>query len=252
MPFLMLETERDHYAEPVEFEIRGQDITGLEIRMKPGSSISGVITMEDDDNTDRPPQMMLMVQGAKSDTDTGPGLPMTDFARTNVGPDGTFSIRGIAPGRVKFFGMDLRSFQPLNIARIERDGVPQTEGLDLRPSEHATGVRVVITIANAVIQGDVRIEGGKLPEDAILTVTISKADGGSDQIFSSNNDLELDKSMKFKFERLTPGTYNVTLTAVRDVAGEGPAKSVAPPVTETVTVQKGSTASVTLVLKVSA
>ncbi|HEU4386383.1 MAG TPA: carboxypeptidase regulatory-like domain-containing protein, partial [Blastocatellia bacterium] len=250
-PFMGAATETDHYGEPIEFEIKTQDVSGLELRMKRGGSISGVVVSEGRDDSTPLPQMVLMTMPNTDDSTDVSGaaqnaVSVAGISRAMVAADGTFRLNGLPPGRLQIMGMDMQSFRRIPITRIEREGLPQPNGIELGAAEQISGVRIVIGSANGTVQGQVRIEGGKLPDTAVLTVSMSTKDG----IPWDNRSVIVDSNLQFKFEQVLPGRYSLTLAA-RDGA-PGPRSTVlAGPVSEEVVVQGESATSVTLVLDVS-
>jgi protocatechuate 3,4-dioxygenase beta subunit len=241
-PFSGFETAPERYAEPAEFEIKTDDVTGLVLKLKPGGSISGIVTVDENSDSVRPPSIMLMASGAGEGSRTA----AVDYARATVAADGSFKLSGLAPGRIRIIGMDMQSLRTISIARIERDGLPQPEGIEIGAGEHVAGIRVVVMSAGGTLRGQVRIEG-KLPDDADLVVTLSREDGGNSEPRTA--DVEEGRP-EFEFDDLAPGRYTVTLSAMIS-SDDQPAKQLVPPISESVTITANGTSSVTLVLKLS-
>ena len=251
-PYTAIAEENNHYGEPIEFEIKSQDLTGLEIRLKQGGSISGIVVSEGGGDSVRLPQMVLMTMpkiGDPSDqstVDTVNPFAEASFSKAIVGADNTFRLSGLPPGRVTIMGLDMQSFRRLSITSIERDGVPQPNGIELAAAEQISGIRVVIGASNGAIQGQVRVDGGKLPDTAVLTASLSAKDG----MAWDHRSVMVDSSLQFKFERLLPGKYTITLLAKDATPGTG-STVLAGPVSEEVVVQGDSPTVVTIAIDVS-
>src|SRR4029434_7841943 len=60
------------------------------------------------------------------------------------GPGGSFVIKALKAGLARFFVLYRPEMNKFSILRIERDGSPQREGVQLNAGEQVTGVRIVI------------------------------------------------------------------------------------------------------------
>src|SRR6185503_3622470 len=93
------------------------------------------------------------------------------------------------------------------ISRVERDGVAHSDGIEVGPGEHVTGARVVVGYGSGRIRGQVKIEGGKLPPDAEIDISIWRVNGPSKQ---SVPDVKIDPNGRFVIEDLITGEYKIS------------------------------------------
>jgi hypothetical protein len=233
----------DFYSDQVDFEIVGGDVTGLEVKLSRGASISGVAVVEGS----RDPAIVgalskieLRVVGGDSKTSMADGL----FDRTGaINVDGTFKISPVRPGKKRIVADTYRATKELSFIRMEHNGV-EVNDLDIAAGDQVSGVRLVFGYGTAVIAGRVEIKGGMLPQTAILNVS-------ADRDSSAPNDLKFGKGAKvderkqFVIEGLAQGTYRVRLHAYDTATGE-PIK--VPSTEQTVTIAGNARHEITLVL----
>ncbi len=203
--FASQERDSDYYSEPVLFEIGDEDVTGLVLKMRRGSSISGVAVIE---GTNDPAILSKLSQvevfaSVRSEESLSAGA-----SQAKLRPDGSFMIRGLKPGLAKltiFYRPDASYF---SILRIEHNGAPQREGVQINTGEQVAGVRIVIGHGTNVVRGQLRIAGGALPEDAIPVVNANRA--GTE--IANGRGGQVDATGRFVIEGLTPGEYELKLS----------------------------------------
>lgn len=215
--FVTATEPRDFYSDPALFEVIAGDITGLEIKVHRGSSISGVVIVEGDHPEDalRVPNLRLGVH-IESETLTTPASVVS------IPPDGSFRATGLQPGKVSLF---LATYPPpkgLSLLRVERDGVEQTQGFDIGAAEQVTGVRIVLGYGTGVIRGAITIEGGKLAQASRNYVMCRRI--SDNQSYSRGQPpVFADARGRFNIEGLMPGEYEISITTtVVPVSGGAP------------------------------
>ena len=228
-------------AEAVRFEVIDQDVTGLQIKTtKSGASVSGVVVVEGAD--DKTVQAMLsktelhaQVLKERGD-DSAPSVTLN--------PDGSFRFMSLPPGLTMFY-LSSRS-RELYIARVERDGVVQRGGIDLKDGEQVTGVRIVVAYGNATLRGVIKFENGSPPPGDRLYVNLVRVLEDANAIsVSSNGQPRVDARGQFLAEGLMPGTYEITVGVF---IPNSPNTSFAK---QQVTVTAGSVTEVTIKLDLS-
>jgi protocatechuate 3,4-dioxygenase beta subunit len=246
----------DYYSEGAKFEIQGGDVSGVEIRAKRGSTISGVVVVEDADPSAKSalPQTMILAHSmptsldGRNDAVFTPGMLPT-FSR--IGSDGSFLIKGVRPGKVTLNSQSVTD-RLLIIARIERDGADVTDGIVITGRENVSGVRIILGKGSCVIRGQAQVTGGALPEGWQMTVMASsERDGGTNGFVGQ---AEVDNKGRFVIEGLLPGEYQLVLMARPEISPNSPpapALNMPAPVTQKVVVTKGQEAQVTMTLDLS-
>jgi protocatechuate 3,4-dioxygenase beta subunit len=231
------------YSEPALFEISDSDVTGIEIKLRRGATISGVAVLEN--NSDPTVAALLQTVNLITSVEAKGGAP--SYARGQISADGSFRFAGLAPGKARIFVQGFPSPpKGLTLVRTELDGLDQPEGIEVTAGANITGVRIVFAYGTGSIRGEVKIEGGTLPDGTTLQLSVRSAPGDNRRFTRS---LEIDARNRFVIENIPPGNYELTLRA----ATADP-KEVSPiqPVKQTVTVANGAEAQVNLVLDVNA
>lgn len=126
--------------------------------------------------------------------------------------------------------------------RTELGGVEQPEGIELTAGAHITGVRLVFAYGTGKIRGELKFEGGALPEGTALALSLRAVTAVAGR---ASHSIEVDARGHFFAEDVPPGTYELTL---KPQAGL-PAFE---PVTRTVTVANGTETPVIIVVNLAA
>jgi carboxypeptidase family protein len=248
--FVVSPQPTEFYSEPVIFEITDANISGLEIKVRRGASISGLVAVE---NTSDPEALAQLPKIALNAFQRTEELSAPSFGLTKVNPDGTFRITGLHPGKtqisVSYNGIP-KGFTPL---RLERDGVEITDGIDVAAGENVTGVRVLFAYGNCVLTGQVRVQGDQATPEMIFLIQVRKLD--SKRPLKST---QPDARGRFTIEGLTAGDYEVVLTTLvvsPTTPGSPPSPGRVPkqpPVRQNVSLAEGAPTEITLVVDLSA
>ncbi len=231
-------------ADTVQFEVIDADVSGLQVKTAEGAVVSGHVVMEGRNDRavlGRLGQMWLhtYVSSAANDRATSWIRPVT------ISPDGSFQIRGLQSGVAHFTltAADARPITGLAIVRIERDGMAQPAGVEIKDGERVTGVRLVVNYGTGKIRGLVKIENVELPANARFFVRFT-IPGAEPTRFSTLPSPEVDSRGHFFIEGLAAGTYQVHATMFM------PGSQIRPPsVTQQVNVADGTVTELTLTLK---
>lgn len=238
------------YSNVASFQIKDQDITGLEIKIGRGSSISGVLAVEganDPEVIARLPLLKLFGSVLSPDIVRG-----ADTSRISAAsPDGGFHITGLHPGKVSLQLVNNREAKGFSVLRVERGGVEYANGVEVGPGEHVTDIRVILGFASGRIRGQVKIEGGKLPLDAKISISVRRVDGPSQQSFPR---VVVDPNGRFVIEDLSTGEYEISVHVRRAPSAPdgGSSSPLARGVNKRVSVTGGAESEVLLVVELIA
>ncbi|MGB7923201.1 MAG: carboxypeptidase-like regulatory domain-containing protein [Pyrinomonadaceae bacterium] len=198
------EGRADLYGDPVAFEITDKDVTGLEVKLHRGATLSGVVTIEGTSDENLASRLSRLRLGISIDSPKALDSPRSIIS--NVAADGHFRFTGLRPGKASlFFAGPVQ--KGLSLLTIERDGIEQSEGLTIARGEQITGVRVRLAAGKGIVRGQVKVNGGVLPENVRLYV-LTRTTGASmrDVKFA-----EVDTRGRFIIEDLMDGDYELEL-----------------------------------------
>ena len=192
-------------SEPVIFDISEGDATGVEVKVSQGASISGVAVIE---GTNDPKVLAKLPQinlwGDVYLTTPGP-WSNPDPLNIKVNADGSFRISGLRPGKAVISVILMPNPRDLSIARIERNGAPATEGIEVSAGEQVTGVRIVLVQSSLTIRGELKVVGGSLPAGYTFHASAHR----TDQRTLSSRGAEIDARGQFVIENMPPGEYEI-------------------------------------------
>jgi len=195
---------KEFYGDPITFEVRSGNVDKLEVKLHRGASISGVVVPENaDGETSLQGYGRLVLSASVTDSQTKSYSSSTSV----IADDGTFRIGGLKSGKA-ILRLDSIGEREAALVRIERNGGELQGGVDIQANEQVTGLRVIVTRANCVINGHVTIEGGPLPPGARLIVNALPLKRGSLDT-SNSGAVEVDSKGDFVIENLAPDTYEV-------------------------------------------
>ncbi len=231
-----------HYSDRVKFEIQSADVVGVEIRAKRGATISGVAVIEDADQSAKSGLSQTMIMAHYT-----PTSPM-ELVSSRIGGDGSFSLKGLRPGKVM---IQASSATALNIKLIERGGVEMSDGIVITGREEISGVRIVLGKGSCVIRGQVKVTGGEAPKNWQWDVRVSsEKEGGAALSVGSGDSVEVDEKGRFVIEGLLPGEYQLRLTG-GTISPPNVDLDIPMPITQKVVVTKGQEARVTITADLS-
>lgn len=231
------------YSDLVKFDVADAEVTGIEIKMRRGATIKGVAVVEN--NSDPAVAGLLQTLSLYGYVEKkGMGAP--SYGRAPIGPDGSFVISGLAPGKARI-GMQGFPAPPkgLTLVRTEFEGMDQPDGIEITAGAQITGVRLVFAYGTGSVRGDVKIENGPQPEGMLIQVIIRSPQGDARRFVRMT---EIDARLHFVVENIPPGNYELV------VRGITPTK-VATQVEllkQTVTVANGAEVKVNLVVDFAA
>ncbi|MDX6695078.1 MAG: hypothetical protein QOF02_2681 [Blastocatellia bacterium] len=236
------EQQTEDYNVPVPFEINEGDATGVVIKLRRGASISGMVVIEgaSDRSVLAKISQLRIVAYQESEELSAPSYGQGRL----VGADGSFTISGLSPGKVRLMLGGWPPPKGFSLLRVERDGVEQRAGImEVAAGSQLTGVRIVVEHGTGVVRGQVQVENGELPEGTRLYVS-ARRPGQSEPSLPG---AEVDARGRFVMEGLPPGEYQLRLAGRLGMGGQH-----LPPVTQNVTVTNAVETEVTLTLNFSA
>jgi hypothetical protein len=246
--FLIHDDNSQWYGEPAVFQVVNADVGGLEIKVRRGASLSGVVVVEgtsDRSVMDRLQRLQIYVSVDR------PGLQVPASAAPKVLPDGSFQHVGLPPGKARINIWPPNS-DGLSLVRIERDGIAQNNSIELAAGEQVTGIRLVLAYGTGVVRGRVVTPSGVMPEGMQLNVTARRVDTEPTQRGIGSPQIEVDERGRFLIEGLAGGEYEIALRlAPRRTPGvvtTGPAPRPVRPITQRVSVTNGAQTEVTFTL----
>jgi hypothetical protein len=240
----------DYYSEPTICEVVDSDVEGVEVGARVGSIISGMVVIEgttDPATLLKLPKVQLCVS-TRTQGVTNPGR-----GAIKIGPDGSFRVKGVQPGKVFispiFFGPSgpMREF---TLQRVERNGASQPAGIDVGPGENVSNVRIVLAYSVLSIRGEVKVVGGTPPPNMRFYVRAHPQGGDA----APSQGAELDARGQFIIENLSPGEYELRLSPMFQPNADRPDMQTIRAISQVkqkVVVSGGNQSPVTLVVDLS-
>jgi len=240
--FVWGEGNASDYSDTIQFEITDGDISGLELKMHRGSSISGIAIIEGTNDRTALATLSQLSLAAGVETE---GLTAPSYTNVKIAPDGSFRITGLRPGKARIFLSSFPEVKGFTLARVEREGIPVRE-IEITPGAQIIGVRAVIEYGSGSVRGVVKVENGTMPENARLVVSVRRR--GDTTGGPTNRGAQVDSRGRFLIEGMATGDYELTLQTF--IPGTPPRRIA--PVKQNMTVTNGVEAEVTLILDLNA
>lgn len=208
--FILPPTNSEMRADADSFDVIDQDVTGLLVKISKGASVSGVVVLEG--TNDR--SVLAGLSRVRLHAYVEKQSPGDSWVQpVPIGPDGRFRIGGLQGGMAHLSlnpadGGQLRGFM---LIRVERDGIAQLRGVEIKEGEQITGVRLVVAYGNGTIRGLVKVENGELPSNARFSVWFTNL-GDDPAIQRTLPSPNVDSRGHFLVEGLPAGTYDMNAT----------------------------------------
>lgn len=233
-------SDSEMYSDTTRFTVSDTDVTGLEIKVRRGSTIIGNVVIEGAEGhreAPRPSEVRMGISaGSLNVAPRGGILP--------IAPDGSFRATGLPRGVANFSVFTYPSNKGLTLVRVERDGVEQKNGIEIGLAEEIAGVKVFFAYGTGAIRGQVQIEGGEIPAGAMMYLSLRRLGGVQHQ---GRMPQPPDSRGRFAVDGLLPGEYELELSVqVKPVAGN---PRINPKfVKQTITVTNGIETQVTMIV----
>jgi hypothetical protein len=204
-------------SDPVIFDISEGDATGLELRVRKGASITGAAIIE---GTNDPKVLSKLSQVnlfaiVRPSGSNAPPMPV-GRRPVKINADGGFRIEGLQAGKAMIMVVEPPEMRGLALGRIEHNGAPAPEGIDVDPGEHVTGVRLILVYGALTLRGELKIVGGALPAGQRFNAVARRVD----QPMQGGRGAEVDARGRFVIEKLTPGEYEVRVAPMFNRDGQ--------------------------------
>lgn len=225
------DSTRNYYGELVAFEIKDEDLTGLEIKLQRGANISGNVALDGAaDATAALQRVRLWLRAIP--LNSGDALPR-DLPPSQVQANGSFQLKALPPGKVR---LELVGGEHhFSLLRIERSGAVLEDAFDLKAGEQVTGVRVVLAQATGALRGRVILPSTDWPPE----VSLRRVDGGEHLVRA----IPLDAGNTFLAPTLAIGEYEIVVTLTSKNSNNNQPLE---PLRRSVTVREGTTTEVLL------
>jgi 5-hydroxyisourate hydrolase-like protein (transthyretin family) len=197
----------EFYGDSLEFEVDNEDITGLEIKMHKGATLQGTVVLEDGASPEVQKKLstILLIASARDPNAKATDWFASSFSQSGLDAAGNVQFKGVRTGRV-MFRVEGNGAKGFSLARIERDGAPLADGLQVTAGETITGLRIVLALGSATIRGEIKVEGGTLPDDIGMNIRAKPANKTQNDGYGS-----VDARGKFLIENLNSGSYDLVV-----------------------------------------
>jgi hypothetical protein len=180
---------------------------GVEIKLRKGGSIEGVVVIEDPTDpvmSEKIGKIMCLF----SSVEDRPGeLRSPYYKQLHVAPNDSFKIEGTPKGKVQIITFNPNS-SGSSLIRIERGGAPLPgDSIEIGAGEHISNLRLVTATPNLSLPGAIKVVGGTLPPDLGLYIYASRLDGAR----GGPRAAQVDARNHFVIQYLSPGEYELRL-----------------------------------------
>jgi hypothetical protein len=242
--YVSMANSSEYYSDKISFEVVDQDVAGVEIKVRRAGSLSGKIVVE---GTRDPAILADLSYLSVLVFRLGGGAGTS----AQAAPDGRFRISGLPPDKYRLQPSSSIQRRNFSLLGVEREGVRQSEGIEVAAGEQISGLRVIVSYGEGVVQGQVQVVGGALPEGARLSAYARRVDVPSNSISSQSS--SVDARGMFVIVGLATGVYEINLS----VSAPTPPGSASPfrpwaLVRQTVSVAGGVESQVKMILDISA
>src|SRR5262245_45527055 len=197
-----------YVSDELIIEISDDDATGIELKVRKGdASISGFVAIEGAND----PRVLAILSevnvGATTDFAdlSKPGTVGTDPVKVNA--DGSFRITGVQAGRARIWTRQPPVTREIPVARVEHNGSPVREGIEINAGEQVTGVRVVLFYGKLTLRGAIKVVGGVMPAGYGFHAMARR----TDQNAHYSSFALIDERGQFVFENVAPGEYEIEI-----------------------------------------
>jgi protocatechuate 3,4-dioxygenase beta subunit len=239
------QTQPSVYSDPVTFEVNDSDVSNLEVKAHRGLSISGMVIVDGITDKNVLAAVSKLLVSAFVEPSTS-GIQIFSGASTSpIAADGTFQLDGLRPGKValNISGNLSTETKGFSISRIVHERITPNRQIELAPGQSVSGVRIYLAYGTGIVKGDVKVEGGTLPPDALLFVALQR-----DNQAARMSSAQVDARGHFVVTGVAAGTYDVVLQIISLGSGVNLPRGFPRTHRQTVTVNDGSESQVLFTL----
>jgi len=237
--FLMPEPNGDLRVDTTTFDVVDQDVDGLTIKITKGANLAGVVVLEGENKSAFAKLVQQQLQAYVSAEE--PGRGMGRYATSMIEADGSFHLGGL-PSGMAIFSLNERQLKGFKITRVEREGIVQPRGVEIKEGEQVSGVRVVVSYGNATLRGVVVLENGPLPDNGAIFVRLVRPG----EMSSSIQPPRVDARGHFLIDGLPSGLYELSVSVFLS------AGKARPSVKQQVNLQDGIVSDVSITVDIGA
>jgi hypothetical protein len=245
--FAELPDDSELYSGTAAFTVSDSDVGGIEVKVHRGSTVNGTVVIEGAEDQRGAPRLSDLRLNVSS---YQPNVALVSRL-VNVAADGSFGAAGLPRGVANISLAMFPVPKGLSFLRLEHDGVEEKNGIEIGSTEEMS-VKVVLGYGTGGVRGQVQIEGGEIPPESMMLLSLRQLDPRDHQQYLPLQPfrspyLMADSRGRFATDGLLPGEYELSLTfQVRSVSGSpqmGPKF-----VKQTIRVTNGTETQVTLVV----
>lgn len=246
MLFVNLDKESKDFSEVEIREISDGDIHDVELKIRQGGSISGVIVIE---GASDPTVLSKLSKLEILSSVITKQLDPPSLRKTKANTDGSFRITGLRPGKVHISMAQNSMSRSFSVLRIERGGTVMSwnDGIEIGQGENISDVRIVAGYAGSAIQGEVKIIGATMPANQRLTINARYLNDRQ----RVQELAETDARGQFVFENLLPGEYELSISPIHGSDVDSRLSTAIPQVLRKVIVSPNGRSAVSLEIDLS-
>jgi len=214
-------------SEPKRVKVRGADITGVELTVKPLGSITGRVALEESKAPEckgkrRPlfgETLITPWHNEKNATKDQPQFPWSLGGPTFPDKQGDFTMRNLAPGQYRFHTRPFAKYWYLQSISLRPSAAPAEKATQanrpvdaarnwttLKPSDRVSGLIITLAEGAASLKGQIKVaEGQKLPPKLFVYLVPAEVEKAEDVLRFFAWPVAADGS--FALNNLPPGRY---------------------------------------------
>lgn len=227
---LNVEALKDFYSDKTSFEISNDDVNNLEVKLHKGTTINGTVVIDKLNNPASLPNLSSLNLSVSNIKD------LSENNRSSAKPndDGSFILRGLAPGEFKFNLYSDNRDRGIRVINVETQNGP-TNSITINGEEQINGIRILAAYGSATIRGEVKVIG-TLPKNAFIVIDGVREGQTAD---TASYKEYVDMRGRFAISNAVAGNYDFTMLYYQDY-GKPPTRSKP----QSVTINDGATIDV--------